>query len=110
MGIGDGKSDGGLCFPVARSILPARRRLRLDPSNTLYFPYEPGKQAKSAVGIKNTTKSYVAFKAQTTAPKSCYMRPPAGVLAPGETLIATGPQVCEQPENNEKPVDKKSSG
>lgn len=27
---------------------------------------------------------------QTTAPKSCYMRPPGGILAPGESLIATG--------------------
>lgn len=27
---------------------------------------------------------------QTTAPKSCYMRPPGGILAPGENFIATG--------------------
>jgi len=27
---------------------------------------------------------------QTNAPKSCFMRPNSGVLAPKETLIATG--------------------
>lgn len=37
---------------VARSLLPARRRLKLDPSNKLYFPYEPGKQVRSAIKIK----------------------------------------------------------
>ncbi|KAJ8527699.1 hypothetical protein K7X08_015150 [Anisodus acutangulus] len=96
-----------LC-PFTESILPARRRLRLDPSNNLYFPYEPGKQAKSAVKIKNTSKSYVAFKFQTTAPKSCYMRPPGGILTPGESLIATVFKFIEQPENNEKPIDQKT--
>ncbi|XP_016494387.2 vesicle-associated protein 4-1 [Nicotiana tabacum] len=93
---------------VARSLLPARRRLRLDPANNLYFPYEPGKQVKSAVKIKNTSKSYVAFKFQTTAPKSCYMRPPGGILEPGESVIATVFKFVEHPENNEKPVDQKS--
>ncbi|KAL3645500.1 Vesicle-associated protein 4-1 [Castilleja foliolosa] len=93
---------------VARSILPARRRLRLDPSNNLYFPYEPGKQARSAVRITNSSKSHIAFKFQTTAPKSCYMRPPGGILAPGEGLIATVFKFVEQPENNEKPVNQKS--
>ncbi|KAK3011123.1 hypothetical protein RJ639_012682, partial [Escallonia herrerae] len=47
---------------VARSLLPTRRRLRLDPANKLYFPYEPGKQVQSAIRIKNTSKSHVAFK------------------------------------------------
>ncbi|XP_073141655.1 vesicle-associated protein 4-1-like [Henckelia pumila] len=93
---------------VARSLLPARRRLRLDPSNNLYFPYEPGKQARSAVRIKNSSKSHVAFKFQTTSPKSCYMRPPGGVLAPGESLTATVFKFVELPENNEKPLNQKS--
>ncbi|KAI5674513.1 hypothetical protein M9H77_14877 [Catharanthus roseus] len=93
---------------VARSLLPARRRLRLDPSSNLYFPYEPGKQVRSAVRIKNTSKSHVAFKFQTTAPKSCYMRPPGGVLAPGESIIATVFKFVEHPENNEKPTEQKS--
>ncbi|KAK6946782.1 Major sperm protein (MSP) domain [Dillenia turbinata] len=93
---------------VARSLLPQRRRLRLDPPNNLYFPYEPGKQVKSAVRIKNTSGSHVAFKFQTTAPKSCYMRPPGGVLAPGESLIATVFKFVEHPENNEKLLDQKS--
>nr|GMD49084.1 vesicle-associated protein 4-1-like [Ipomoea batatas] len=93
---------------VARSFLPARRRLRLDPSTNLYFPYEPGKQVRSAVRIKNTSKSHVAFKFQTTAPKSCYMRPPGGILEPGESIIATVFKFVEQPENNEKPMDQKS--
>ncbi|CAJ1957037.1 unnamed protein product [Sphenostylis stenocarpa] len=92
---------------VARSLLPPRRRLRLDPSRYLYFPYEPGKQVRSAVRLKNTSKSHVAFKFQTTAPKSCYMRPPGGILAPGESLIATVFKFVEQPENNEKLSDQK---
>ncbi|KAH9802907.1 Vesicle-associated protein 4-1 [Citrus sinensis] len=94
---------------VARSLLPPRRRLRLDPSNNLYFPYEPGKQTRSAVRLKNTSKSHVAFKFQTTAPKSCYMRPPGGVLAPGDSIIATVFKFVEAPENNERqPLDQKS--
>ncbi|XP_047967713.1 vesicle-associated protein 4-2-like isoform X2 [Salvia hispanica] len=94
---------------VARSLLPARRRLKLDPSNKLYFPYEPGKQVRSAIRIKNTSKSHVAFKFQTTAPKSCFMRPPGAVLAPGESIIATVFKFVEPPENNEKPMDQKST-
>ncbi|XP_045824078.1 vesicle-associated protein 4-2-like [Trifolium pratense] len=88
---------------VARSLLPTRRRLKLDPSTKLYFPYEPGKQVRSAIRIKNTSKSHVAFKFQTTAPKSCFMRPPGAILAPGESIIATVFKFVEQPENNEKP-------
>ncbi|XP_020890010.1 vesicle-associated protein 4-1-like [Arabidopsis lyrata subsp. lyrata] len=94
---------------VARSLLPARRRLRLDPSSYLYFPYEPGKQVCSAIKLKNTSKSHTAFKFQTTAPKSCYMRPPGGVLAPGESVFATVFKFVEHPENNEKQkLNKKS--
>jgi hypothetical protein len=88
---------------VARSLLPTRRRLKLDPSTKLYFPYEPGKQVRSAIRIKNTSKSHVAFKFQTTAPKSCFMRPPGAILARGESIIATVFKFVEQPENNEKP-------
>ncbi|KAL3733682.1 hypothetical protein ACJRO7_023108 [Eucalyptus globulus] len=101
-------SSSGTVSSVARSLLPARRRLRLDPANSLYFPYEPGKQVRSAVRLKNTSRSHVAFKFQTTAPKSCYMRPPGGTLAPGESIIATVFKFVEQPENNEKQVDQKS--
>ncbi|KAJ4980433.1 hypothetical protein NE237_031270 [Protea cynaroides] len=93
---------------VARSLLPTRRRLRLDPRSKLYFPYEPGKQVRSAIRLKNISKSHVAFKFQTTAPKSCFMRPPGGILAPGESLIATVFKFVEHPENNEKQVDQKS--
>ncbi|CAM8882640.1 unnamed protein product [Rhodiola kirilowii] len=92
---------------VAKSLLPTRRRLTLDPPTKLYFPYEPGKQARSAIRIKNTSKSYVAFKFQTTAPKSCYMRPPGAILAPGESLIASVFKFVELPENNEKLTDQK---
>lgn len=113
-GIGGGGSGGAAgarpkptVSSVARSLLPAKRRLRLDPPNNLYFPYEPGKQVKSAVRIKNTSKSHAAFKFQTTAPKSCYMRPPGGILAPGESIIATVFKFMEQPENNEKMQDLK---
>ncbi|KAL3509513.1 hypothetical protein ACH5RR_028914 [Cinchona calisaya] len=90
---------------VAKSLLPTRRRLGLDPPNKLYFPYEPGKQVKSAIRIKNISKTRVAFKFQTTAPKSCYMRPPGGILAPDETLIATVFKFVEPPENNNEKLD-----
>ncbi|XP_058090213.1 vesicle-associated protein 4-2-like [Magnolia sinica] len=93
---------------VAKSLLPTRRRLRLDPSSKLYFPYEPGKQVRSAIRIKNVSRSHVAFKFQTTAPKSCFMRPPGGILSPGESIIATVFKFVELPENNEKPIDQKS--
>ncbi|ERN03523.1 hypothetical protein AMTRI_Chr02g261130 [Amborella trichopoda] len=94
---------------VARSFLPTKRRLRLDPASKLYFPYEPGKQVRSAIRIKNVSKSPVAFKFQTTAPKSCFMRPPGGILPPGETIIATVFKFVEPPENNEKERDQKSN-
>ncbi|KAJ1291421.1 hypothetical protein BS78_02G314000 [Paspalum vaginatum] len=106
---GDGGAQGasaGSISSVAKSLLPARRRLRLDPANKLYFPYEPGKQVKSAIRIKNASKSHVAFKFQTTAPKSCFMRPPGAVLAPGETIIATVFKFVEHPENNENVLQK----
>ncbi|KAK8919213.1 Vesicle-associated protein 4-2 [Platanthera zijinensis] len=99
------QSTGGVSVSsVTRSLLPKRRRLRLDPSNKLYFPYEPGKQVKSAIRIKNTSKSHVAFKFQTTSPKSCFMRPPGTILLPGESIIATVFKFVEHPENNEKPL------
>ncbi|CAH9112002.1 unnamed protein product [Cuscuta europaea] len=87
---------------LARSLLPIPCPLKLDPAKKLYFPYEPGKQVRSAVKIKNTTKSHVAFKFQTTEPKSCFMRPPGAVLAPGNSLIATVFKFIEPPVNNEK--------
>ncbi|KAL8228182.1 hypothetical protein R6Q57_015766 [Mikania cordata] len=119
---------------VARSLLPTRRRLRLDPAISSTFLFcmkffslwtqvhakvlgieyvlsnshdEPGKQVQSAIKIKNTSKSHVAFKFQTTAPKSCFMRPPGAILAPGETIIATVFKFVEPPENNERPMDLK---
>ncbi|KAL9676041.1 hypothetical protein QQ045_004254 [Rhodiola kirilowii] len=70
---------------------------------------EPGKQVRSVVRIKNTSKFHVALKFQTTAPKSCYMRPPGSILAPGETIIATVFKFVEQPENNEQQSDQKSN-
>ncbi|KAG0471396.1 hypothetical protein HPP92_015942 [Vanilla planifolia] len=100
---------GGLSVAsLVKALFPAKRRLRLDPPKKLYFPYEPGKQVRSAVRIKNTSKSYIAFKFQTTAPKSCFMRPPGGVLSPGESIIATVFKFVEQPENEEKPLQSKS--
>jgi hypothetical protein len=103
-GSGGSSSSGAAAI---RSLLPTRRRLRLDPPSKLYFPYEPGKQVRSAIRIRNVSKSHVAFKFQTTAPKSCFMRPPGGILAPGETIIATVFKFVEHPENNEKPLDQK---
>ncbi|PWA70502.1 vesicle-associated protein 4-2 [Artemisia annua] len=107
MNTGGTSSGASSVSSVARSLLPTRRRLRLDPRNKLYFPYEPGKQVQSAIKIKNTSKSHVAFKFQTTAPKSCFMRPPGAILAPGETIIATVFKFVEPPENNEKPMEQK---
>ncbi|CAF2042427.1 hypothetical protein BRARA_I02179 [Brassica rapa] len=93
---------------VARSLLPTKRRLKLDPSSKLYFPYEPGKQVRSAIKIKNTSKSHVAFKFQTTEPKSCFMRPAGAILHPGEEIVSTVFKFVEPPENNEKPMEQKS--
>ncbi|KAG0483897.1 hypothetical protein HPP92_011981 [Vanilla planifolia] len=97
-------SGGSSVSTVTRSLLPTRRRLRLDPPKKLYFPYEPGKQVRSAIEVKNASKSHVAFKFQTTAPKSCFMRPPGAILSPGESIIATVFKFVEHPENNEKPL------
>ncbi|KAI4378298.1 hypothetical protein MLD38_015794 [Melastoma candidum] len=102
----DGKSSGTrVMATVAKFLLPARRRLRLDPPNKLYFPYEPGNQVRSAIEIKNVSKSPVCFKFQTTAPKSCYMRPPGGVLVPGESIIATVFKFVEPLEYGEQAVN-----
>ncbi|CAL9052611.1 unnamed protein product [Musa banksii] len=98
----------GSVSSVAKSLLLTRRRLRLDPASKLYFPYEPGKQVRSAIKIKNTSKSPVAFKFQTTSPKSCFMRPPGAILSPGEHIIATVFKFVEHPENNEKVLDQKN--
>ncbi|GLJ54231.1 hypothetical protein SUGI_1163160 [Cryptomeria japonica] len=87
---------------VAKSCLLTRRRLRLDPSKKLYFLYEPGKQVSSAVRIKNVSRSYVAFKFQTNAPKSCFMRPPNGILAPNESITTSVVKFVEQPENSQE--------
>ncbi|KAG0581026.1 hypothetical protein M758_4G223200 [Ceratodon purpureus] len=85
---------------IARAFMISRRRLRLEPDKKLHFLYEPGKQVSSAIKIKNVSRSHVAFKFQTTAPKSCFMRPPSGVLAPNTTIIATVVKFLEPPEND----------
>eukprot|EP00252_Welwitschia_mirabilis_P019763 TRINITY_DN466_c0_g1_i3.p1 TRINITY_DN466_c0_g1~~TRINITY_DN466_c0_g1_i3.p1 ORF type:complete len:215 (+),score=19.76 TRINITY_DN466_c0_g1_i3:368-1012(+) len=86
---------------VAKASLEIKRRLRLDPDKKLFFIYEPGKQVSSAIRIKNVSKSYVAFKFQTNAPKSCFMRPPGGILAPKESLLASVTKFVEAPENQQ---------
>ncbi|CAM6113813.1 unnamed protein product [Calypogeia fissa] len=102
---GDPSTSRSSVKDIARTFLLSRRRLQLDPAKKLYFLYEPGKQVSSAVKIKNTSRSHVAFKFQTTAPKSCFMRPPNGILAPGAQIIATVVKFVEQPE---KPNEKKT--
>ncbi|KAH7404321.1 hypothetical protein KP509_15G020700 [Ceratopteris richardii] len=84
---------------IFKALLAPRRRLRFEPSNKVYFPYEPGKQSTSAVRITNVSHFNVAFKFQTTAPKSCFMRPPTGVLLPGETLVAIVVKFIELPKS-----------
>ncbi|KAG0611219.1 hypothetical protein M758_7G124100 [Ceratodon purpureus] len=71
-----------------KALLLTRRRLQLDPAKHLYFLYDPGKQVSSAIQIKNVSRTHVAFKFQTTNPRSCFMRPNGGVLAPNESIIA----------------------
>lgn len=82
---------------ILKALHICKRRLRFEPNNKLYFPYEPGKQSTSAVRIKNVSRSAVAFKFQTTAPKSCFMRPPSGVLSPGEYIVASVIKFIELP-------------
>lgn len=91
---------------MARASLLTWRSLRLNPDKKLFFLYEPGKQVSSAVRIKNISRSYVAFKFQTNAPKSCFMRPPNGVLAPKETILASVVKFVEKPDH---PDEKKST-
>ncbi|GAA0152430.1 membrane trafficking regulatory protein [Lithospermum erythrorhizon] len=111
---------------VARSLIPPIDYFFLvSLILILHIMHEPGKQVRSAIRIKNRSKSHVAFKFQTTAPKSCFMRPPGAILAPGESIIATGEysgfcygfifhvshpvfKFVEPPENNEKLTDQKS--
>ncbi|MBA0623343.1 hypothetical protein Godav_008814, partial [Gossypium davidsonii] len=89
---------------VAKSLLPTRRRLKLDPANKLYFPF-----IYSFQGTHYTFETFLfPFVFQTTAPKSCFMRPPGAILAPGESIIATVFKFVEPPENNEKQMDQKS--
>lgn len=90
---------------ILNALLIRRRRLRFEPSNKLYFPYEPGKQSTSAVRIRNISHSNVAFKFQTTAPKSCFMRPPTGVLSPGESIVATVVKFIELPKSVARSVE-----
>lgn len=87
---------------IAKALLVTRRRLRLNPDRRLYFLYEPGKQVSSAVRIKNTSRSPVAFKFQTNAPKSCFMRPPSGILTSGEAIVVTVVKFVEPPEQNQE--------
>lgn len=91
-------SDDGPFVKAVTKALLHRRRLSFEPDKKLYFPYEPGKRATSAVRIKNVSRSQIAFKFQTTAPKSCFMRPPNGVLSPGESIVATVVKLIQQPE------------
>lgn len=86
---------------ITKALLVTRRRLQVTPAKHLYFVYEPGKQVSSAVKIKNTSRSPVAFKFQTNALKSCFMRLPCGILAAGETVIATVVKFIEPPEQSQ---------
>ncbi|KAJ0788805.1 putative major sperm protein (MSP) [Helianthus annuus] len=54
------------------------------------------KQVQSAIKIKNTNKFHVAFKFQTTAPRSCFMGPPGAILTPGKSIMATDLVAVEQ--------------
>eukprot|EP00252_Welwitschia_mirabilis_P015169 TRINITY_DN33383_c0_g1_i1.p1 TRINITY_DN33383_c0_g1~~TRINITY_DN33383_c0_g1_i1.p1 ORF type:complete len:306 (+),score=50.52 TRINITY_DN33383_c0_g1_i1:121-918(+) len=98
LGSGDDYKNSQTLASIIKNTLLVRRRLRLNPDGKLYFIYEPGKQVSSAVRIKNVSKSYVAFKFQTNSPKSCFMRPPSGILAPKESILATVTKFLEQPE------------
>eukprot|EP00250_Pteridium_aquilinum_P011948 c20408_g1_i1 orf=343-1026(-) len=91
---------------AAKALLFTRRRLRLTPSKCLHFLYEPGKQVSSAVKLKNTSGSFVAFKFQTNSPKSCFMRPPSGILPPGETVIASVVKFIEPPDQKREKKSK----
>ncbi|XP_002984631.2 vesicle-associated protein 4-2 [Selaginella moellendorffii] len=92
-------------FPSSRSVSAVakvfsvqRSRLKFESGKNLIFLYEPGKQVASAVKIKNVSRSPVAFKFQTTAPKSCFMCPPNGVIMPNETIVAKVVKYVEVPE------------
>lgn len=94
--------NGQSFIASAKASLLTKRRLRLDPEAKLFFMYEPGKQVSSVVRIKNISRSSVAFKFQTNAPKSCFMRPPSGILAPKQSITTTVVKFVEQPENSQE--------
>ncbi|XAR55454.1 hypothetical protein NMG60_11035525 [Bertholletia excelsa] len=72
------------------------------------FPPSPSPFFQLGAGSPLILPQNSSFPFQTTAPKSCYMRPPGGILSPGESLIATVFKFVEYPENNEKLVGQKS--
>lgn len=94
--------NGQSLLASAKASLLTRCRLRLDPEKKLFFMYEPGKQVSSIVKIRNASRSSVAFKFQTNAPKSCFMRPPNGILGPKESITTTVVKFVEQPENTQE--------
>ncbi|MCO5569246.1 hypothetical protein L7F22_022957 [Adiantum nelumboides] len=74
------------------------------PSNT-NIQDEPNKQVSTAIKLKNKSRFLVAFKLQTNLPKSCYMRPPPGILRPGETVIITIVKFLEASEHKRARID-----
>lgn len=94
--------NGQSFIASAKASLLTKRRLRLEPDAKLFFMDEPGKQVSSVVRIKNISRSSVAFKFQTNAPKSCFMRPPSGILAPKQSITTTVVKFVEQPENSQE--------
>lgn len=95
-----------ICF-VVKSVLLTRRQLRITPNKRLHFLYEPNKQVSSALKVKNTSRSFVAFKLQTNAPKSCFIRPPCGILTPGETVIISVVKFLDPSEHKRAKIKEK---
>lgn len=96
----EAKSEVPSLAAITKALLFTRRRLWVSDKKHIHFLYEPGKQVSSAIKVKNTSSCFVAFKFQTNSPKSCFMRPPSGILTPGETVVASVVKFVEPPEQN----------
>ncbi|KAH7284256.1 hypothetical protein KP509_34G045500 [Ceratopteris richardii] len=106
----DGKRDSkksAFSLFSSDSLLFMSPRLSISPRKRLHFFYEPGKQVSSPIKVKNTSRSCIAFKLQTNAPKSCFTRPSSGILTPGESVIISVVRFIEPPEQKRIKIKEK---
>ena len=67
-------------------VVDAQGGLLLDPSNELRFKGPFDDYVTVSLSIRNPTKSRIAFKIKTTAPKRYCVKPNSGVLDPEQSM------------------------